>query len=269
MLSIIAPVLFALAVWWGATVLMMRRSLSAPPRCRTSMAVITVLVLPAMAALFWSLDKATVSGAYVGFVGGMALWAWHELSYFLGFVSGPRPQACSPGASIGQRFVMGVKASLYHELAIIFTAAALWALSVGAANQTGLWTFVLFWAMRWSAKLNIFLGVRNLHLEFWPAHLRYLDSYVGKPGRNWLMPLSLAAAGLCFGWLLLSGVGTAASDFERTSALLLATMLGLALMEHVFLVLRVPDAWLWRLATGDPAGAAAPAAVEWRARPES
>ena len=83
----------------------------------------------ALIALLATLQQATPLGAYFGFVGGMALWAWHELSYFLGFVTGPRPAPVKPGAGIGQRFVLGVQASLYHELAIVLTAAVLWWLS--------------------------------------------------------------------------------------------------------------------------------------------
>ncbi len=31
--------------------------------------------------------------------------------------------------------------------------------------------------MNLSARLNLFLGVRNLHAEFLPEHLRYLGSF--------------------------------------------------------------------------------------------
>ena len=50
---------------------------------------------------------------------------------------------------------------VWDELAII---ASTW----GAPNQTGTWTFCLFWAMRQSAKLNFFPGVLNLDEQFIP-----------------------------------------------------------------------------------------------------
>ena len=269
MLQFILPVLFALFVWWAATLLMMKRSLSAPPRCGASMLFITVLALAGLAALLLTLDQPTVAGAYIGFMSGMALWAWHELSYFLGFVTGPRPAACTPGVGMAKRFSLGVQTSLYHELAIVLTAAALWWVSYQAANQVALWTFVLFWAMRWSAKLNIFLGVRNLHAEFWPEHLRYLETYVGKAGNNWLFPVSMTAAAVGLVYLLMQALAPGATGFERSFALLLSTMLGLAVLEHIFLVVPVPDAWLWRLAMQDDDKTPATAPVEWRPRPES
>lgn len=269
MWELLAPVVFALTVWWAATVIMMRRSLSAPPRCTVSLLAISLVAVLGMIALLATLQQATPLGAYFGFAGGMALWAWHELSYFLGFVTGPRPRACEAGAGTGRRFVLGVQASLYHELAIVLTAALLWWLSFDAPNQTGLWTFVLLWAMRWSAKLNIFLGVRNLHQEFWPEHLRYLESYVGKPGNNWLFPLSMGAAVAGLFWLLSIALAASAGAFDRTGALLLATMLALAALEHIFLVLPVPDAWLWRLALEQPAEEPQTPPVEWRTRPGS
>ena len=52
----------------------------------------------------------------------------------------------------------------------------MFALTRDGANQVGLWTFVILWAMRQSAKLNVFLGVRNLSEEFLPEHLRYLET---------------------------------------------------------------------------------------------
>ena len=64
---------------------------------------------------------------------------------------------------------------LYHELALIVLASWWWPRRPGRANRVGLWTFMVLWVMRHSAKLNIFLGVRNLGENFLPPHLAYLQ----------------------------------------------------------------------------------------------
>ena len=72
---------------------------------------------------------------------------------------------------------------LYHELAIVATALAVVAVTWGGANQVGTWTFLLLWAMRLSAKLNVFLGVPNLTEQFLPEHLRLSRELLRASGR--------------------------------------------------------------------------------------
>jgi putative photosynthetic complex assembly protein 2 len=100
--------------------------------------------------------------------------------------------------------------------------------------------------MRVSAKVNLFLGVRNLSLEFLPAHLSYLGSYFRKRRFNGLMPWSLRAGGVCAAWLV--DAAAAAAPGQRTALLLLASLLALALLEHLMMVLPLQPAALWRWA---------------------
>lgn len=225
---------------------MLYRSTRAQPRCRVTLAWISLAGVAGFAGLILTRDLTSPAGAYLAFLSGLSLWAWHEMSYFLGFITGPRPLACPPGQKPMGRFVYGVKASLYHELAIVATAVLILIINYNAANPFGTWTFILLWWMRWSAKLNIFLGVRNLHREFWPAHLQYLGSYVREAKMNGLFPVSMIVACAVLGWILVQALEAGNNDFERTGMMLLATLLSLAVLEHIFLVLRVPDAILWR-----------------------
>ena len=144
-------------------------------------------------------------------------------------VTGPRPRACPAGASGSERFVLGVKASLWHELAIVATAALLAWLTWGAANTTALITFVVLWLMRWSAKLNIFLGVRNLHQEFWPDHLSYLGSYVGRRAANALFPLSMLAVG----WTTVVLVVAEYSPDPTTYSIVAGILFGLLVLAFI------------------------------------
>lgn len=240
------PIVFAVLAWWLSTVVIIYRAGKPRRSFAATLAGATAVLAIGIYAILVSRDDASVSGAYLAFLGGLAIWGWHEVSYLFGFISGPRPEACPPGCTGWQRFVLGVKACLYHELAVIATAGALALVLWQADNRVGLWTFVILWLMRWSAKLNIFLGVRNLHEEFWPEHLSYLKSFVSRRPMNELFPVSVLLATIGVGVLAFSAV-TAGDDMAtRAGATLLATLLSLATVEHWLLVLRVNDDALWR-----------------------
>lgn len=243
------PVVVAIVLWWLTTVAALYRIGLPRSTYRYTLAGASVLALIGLAVVVYSLSETSVMSAYLAFAGALAIWSWHELSYYLGYVSGPSPVTCPEGCSTWERFVFGVKASLYHELAIVLTAVALWALSWQAANTIALSTFCILWVMRWSAKMNIFLGARNVHMEFLPHHLQYLASFMTERRMNLLFPFSVVAT-LGVLWLIVSSaLAPTASSFVLTGNLLLAVLLVLALLEHIALMLKIPDAVLWRLGT--------------------
>jgi len=201
---------------------------------------LALLALPAI-----SRDHSAL-GALLGFLCGLCIWAALEMSYLMGFVTGPRQAPCPPDASFVQRFRLGLQTSLYHELLVL--AAML--LSVGlssGANRVAAATCVALGLMRWSAKLNLFLGVRNYNQDWLPKHLAYLDSYTRRARLNPLFPFSvIIASGLAIAMLL---QGLAASDpFQRSSQLLISALLSLAALEHWFLILPFRESALWRWA---------------------
>ena len=115
----------------------------------------------------------------------------------------------------------------------------------GAPNQVGTWTFLALWAMRLSAKLNVFLGVLNLGEAFLPAHLTYLLSFMARRRMNWLMPFSLAGGSLAVAWLAAQALAPGVAACQRTGLILLITMLALGVLEHAMLVLPLPFTTLW------------------------
>ena len=241
------PIAFAVLAWWTSTVLVMYRA--GLPR-RTFVATLagaTIAMLVGLAAFWWSRGNTSAVGAYVAFVSALAIWAWHEVSYLFGFVTGPQPEACPEGVGHWRRFVLGVRACAYHELAIIGTAALLAAASWNAPNKVALWAFCIFWLMRWSVKLNIFLGVRNLHSEYWPEHLAYLKSFVRQRRMNELFPFSMTMALAFFVAFVVTAAGAVDEPVTQLGATLLATLLGLAIIEHGLLVVNIDDSALWRL----------------------
>ena len=81
----------------------------------------------------------------------------------------------------------GLRRASTTSLPFLACAAFITWMNWHAANQFGTWTFLSLWGMRLSAKLNVFLGVRNLGEKFLPAHISYLTSYMRRRPMNWLV----------------------------------------------------------------------------------
>jgi putative photosynthetic complex assembly protein 2 len=126
-------------------------------------------------------------------------------------------------------------------------------LSAGGPNKVAAATCVSLWLMRWSAKLNLFLGVRNYNSDWFPDHLQYLDSYTRRAPMNLLFPLSVTA-GTTAAVLLLASAMATTDPFLRAADLLVSALLSLAVLEHWFLVYPFGESALWRWALPDNAG---------------
>jgi putative photosynthetic complex assembly protein 2 len=262
------PAAYGLFVWWFSTGLIIFLDNLPPRTFRWSMLGGTAVLVMALARLAASSHVATPAGAYAAFTYAVLIWGWQEMSFFMGVITGPRRHGCPRGCGGWRHFLHGIEACLYHELAIIATAVVVVWLTRGAPNQVGTWTFMLLWGMRQSAKLNFFLGVRNLSEEFLPAHLSFLKSFLRRRPMNALMPFSIAGGtGLTF-WLVQRAMAPGITAFHATGLTFLITMLALAVIEHWFLVLPLPFAriWHWALRTGRPAPTNAP---EPHGEPES
>jgi putative photosynthetic complex assembly protein 2 len=245
MAAYLYPALFALLVWWASTGLVL--FLDGLPRTSfpRSLAGTTLVAAAAVVGVLATRDDASVRGAYVAFGCGLLVWGWHEMSFLTGYVTGPRKIGCPRGCRGWPHFVHATEAVLYHELAVLATAAALVALTWTAANPVAATTFLLLWLMRLSAKLNLFLGVRNPGIEFLPPHLRYLESFFRRRPINRLFPASLAATAGLLVWLTGSAAAAPAGGFEATGFSLLAALVALGVLEHCFLVWPWPVTRLW------------------------
>lgn len=246
------PVLFALFVWWFSTGLIIYLDNLPRGTHRWSMAAATAVLAGCLACLRAASADGGLSGAYAGFTCGVLIWGWHEMSFFTGFVTGPAPVPCPPGCTGWPRFRRAVAACAWHELAIALTAALVVAITWGAVNQVGTWTFLLLWAMRQSSKFNVFLGVRNLSEEFVPEHLAFIRSFLRQRPMNLLFPVSVTA-GTVAAWTTAARAAASGADpFAATGATFLATLLVLGVAEHWFLVLPVNFAalWSWSLRAG-------------------
>lgn len=248
LLSVALPVLFAVFVWWFSTGIVLL--LDGLPRTtfRWSHLLSTLLGLGAFVGLAHTAPQTTTAGAFCAFTCALLLWGWHELSFLTGWVTGPRQHAADAGAQGWQRFVQAVQAILWHELAILASGLLVVAITWDAPNQVGTQTFAVLWVMRISAKLNVFLGVRNLSIELLPAHLAYLASFFRKRAMNLLFPVSVSASTVVAVWMVNEALSSPAGSARATGLLLVATLLGLAILEHWLLVLPLQATALWQWA---------------------
>ncbi|MEN3792985.1 putative photosynthetic complex assembly protein PuhE [Fulvimarina sp. MAC3] len=245
MIEYVLPALFALVVWWASTVAIIWLDGLPQKTFKYSMIGATVVFALSLWGLEWSSHDTSVTGAYYAFTFGLLAWGWQEMSFYMGYVTGPRKQPCPENCRGWPHFVHAVQTSLWHELAIIAAAVVVVSLTWGAPNQIGMWTFMVLWWMHQSAKLNVFFGVRNLNEEFLPEHLEFLKGFLNKRSMNLLFPFSVTISTiitvLLFAWAFADG----ASQFEMAGYTFLGVLMALAILEHWMLVLPMPSGAIW------------------------
>ncbi len=237
----------ALLSWWLSTGVILY--LNHLPRAthRWSMGVASALMLFCLFQLPGISADQSRMGAAMGFFLALLIWGWLEMSYLMGFITGPRSEPCPEGVTGWKRFHLAVQTSIYHELAVVLAMAVVTAISWGAPNQVATWTFMVLWLMRWSAKLNLFLGVVNYNQDWFPKHLQYLGSYTRQRSMNLLFPLSVTLGTVIASALITVGLQSA-DILARSGYILVGTLLSLAVLEHWFLMLPLRDSALWRWA---------------------
>jgi putative photosynthetic complex assembly protein 2 len=249
MLGFAIPALYTLFAWWfctGAILFLVRR-----PKARHGLMLLVASFFFAAALWIISATREDVSafGAYAGFTCSIAIWGWQEMAFLMGFITGTSHEACPAGAVGGTRFVRATQSIIYHELALFATLAALFALTWHSPNQSALWTFVVLWIMRLSAKLNLFLGVRNRSEDLLPDHLRHLETFFSKKPVNPLFPVSIALSlgAAVIGWSEVIARGASTVDSMRLN--FICTMLSLAILEHLLMVVPWNPSRVWSWAT--------------------
>ena len=241
--------LITIFIWWFSTGTIMFAVRAADRSGGDAHWMTTVLGLPLLAAgavsVWFSLNMPTIPGVYAGFLGALAIWGWIELAFLTGVITGPERQPCPPGLSGSARFARAFGTVAYHELLLATAMTGLTIAAAGADNQTAVWTFLILFAARILAKLNLYFGVPRINMEFIPARLTHLKTYFRRGPITAAFPLAitlLSFAVACFAERLISST-TQAREMEFT---LLTALAALALLEHWLMVLPLPDAKLWR-----------------------
>lgn len=245
-LDILAAAAFTVFAWWFCTGVIFY--LDGLPK-RTywlSLASATVVATCAFIGLITASRFATPAGAYAAFSCTLLVWGWQEMLFLMGALAGSSREPCPLGVSEATRFRLATRAVLHHELALLGGGLLLLMMTWGAPNQVGAATYFSLWLMRLSAKLNLFVGVRNTYAHLLPEHLAYLGSFFRQrqtTSRFFVLSSGLATLLTIAAWSFVSSATNTA--FARTGASLVATLLTLAVVEHLFLVLPIPMEKLW------------------------
>ncbi len=244
-MTYLAPLLFAIFVWWASTGLIIYLDGRPQRTFKWTLLGATLLAVLGFVGLRASSAVASTASAYCAFTCALLVWAWQEVAFLLGVVTGPRRIDCPPDATGWRRTRLAFQTVAHHELALLLLGAGVVAVTWRMPNATGLWTFAILWAMRQSAKLNVFLGVRNFSEEFLPQHLRYLQTYFRRARMNWLFPVVVTISTWIAVRLWQGALAAEGDAFTATSLTFAASLLSLAILEHLFLVLPVPSTAMW------------------------
>jgi len=241
--------LAALFIWWfstGAILIVVRH---AEHRGRLAHLRATLMALPLLGGGVWLFEITrhveSVGASYLAFLSAIAIWGWVELAFLTGVVAGPNTTHCHRDARGWERFLRAYGTIAYHETLLVLILFGMLVTSHAAPNTVGLWTFVVLFFARISAKLNLFLGVPKINVEFLPTPLAHVPSHFRISRLNWLFPFSVSAltfAVYCWAERLYS----VAAPHEVVGFALLSSITALALLEHWLMVLPLPDEKLWR-----------------------
>lgn len=242
----VTAALIAIFLWWlttGAILFAVTRLASHRLALGTASAG---LLAAGLVVLHLTAADVTTSGALMSFLAALATWGAVEISFLGGLITGPN-RAELPAQFTGlRRFWSATRVVLWHELFILALGFLLIIAFAQGPNQIGLLTYGILWLMRLSAKLNLYLGVRNTGERLLPAHLRYMSSYFAHRPMNLLFPFSITLGTIMSAWLFHKAFAAGADAHQAMGFMLVATLASLAVIEHWFLMLPLPIEALWR-----------------------
>ena len=241
--------LIALFVWWFATGAILMVVKHADRRGLRARKIAVLAGLPLIVAGVWafqsSLTDTSIWGAYKGFLGSLGIWGWIELAFLAGIITGPITKPLPDGVGELERFLRAWGTVAFHEFLLVGALILVLIDGWTAPNTFGMWTFVILYVARISAKLNLYFGVPKINTEFLPTALTHLPSHFRIRRLNWLFPISVTALTFAVAcWL--ERLHVAASPGEAVGFALLTAITALALLEHWLMVLPLPDERLWR-----------------------
>ena len=239
----LGAVLFAVFSWWLGTGAILWLVRLPTQTFRWSMFSLSFLLGLSLWAASLSMRNHSIDNAYLGFVSVIAMWSWHEMAFLTGWLAGPRRAPLQAGLGLSRRFGQSVMVLLYHEMALLLNFGVLLALQQDQPNHVALCTFALLWCMRLSAKLNLFFGVPRVGAQYLPVHLTYLASYFKTGSPSVFFYLSMLLSISVWSWLVWQV--RSGDVLISTGWVLLCALLGLAIIEHLLMVLAWPLQRLW------------------------
>jgi putative photosynthetic complex assembly protein 2 len=247
-IDVVWACVFTAMCWWFGTGVILWLDRLPPASFRWSLLGWTMLLILSFKGVYESMREVSVANAYLAFGSVILMWGWHELAFLTGWITGPRKVALTENAQGWQRFKESVQVMLHHELALLINFGILWLMQVDQPNHVALCTYALLWFMRLSAKLNLFFGVPQNGAQYLPPHLVYLASYFRTRLITPWFVISISAAIGTWCWLVWQAQQGAMAI--TTGWVMLATLLGLAIVEHLIMIFPLPLERLWGWAMG-------------------
>lgn len=250
--SVWTAALVALFVWWlstGAILMLVRRADMLGDGAHFRATMLTLPLFFGGWVLHWQmLADASVLGAYGGFAAAIAIWGWLEMAFLCGVITGPDSRVAPRDAPPPERFLRAWGAIAHGEICLALSLIALIVSSSGAANHAAMWTFAILYMARVSAKLNLFLGVPVINIEFLPRPMVHLASHFRQARMNLFFPVGVTLLTFAFACWLERIWASAPGSAEAVKFALLASLTALAILEHWAMVVPLQEARLWRWA---------------------
>jgi putative photosynthetic complex assembly protein 2 len=248
--------LFVLFVWWFSTGAILWAVKRADRMGESAHLVTTIRGLPLIILGWWGLVQTSgsdsIAATYGAFLSALAIWGWIELAFLCGVITGPNMRVCPPGVPPWERFTRAWGTIAYSELVLVLNLVIIMAVCWEAINPFGMWTFIILFLARISAKLNVYFGVPNINFEFLPHPMLHLASHFRVGPMNWFFPIGISSLTLALGFWLERAHSQPDGSATLVGFTLLAALTALALVEHWVMVLPIPDAKLWRWMVSKP-----------------
>jgi len=237
--------LIAIFLWWVTTGAILFAVTTLAQQRFALTAAAGVLLCGGLFTLHLSAEDVSTAGAYLSFLAALATWGAVEISFLGGLITGPNRKALPSELTGLPRFWSATRVVLWHEIFILALGFLLIVAFAQGPNHIGLMTYGILWLMRLSAKLNLYLGVRNTGEAMLPEHLRYMSSYFAYRPMNLLFPFSITLGTLLSAWLFHKAFADGADAHQAVGFMLIATIASLAVIEHWFLMLPLSIEKLW------------------------
>lgn len=232
-MMLFAAIAFVVVMWSASTAVIFYLDSLAPSTFKYSLAAATFVLACCGLAIWLLVGADSIFAIATSFAAAMLAWGWTEMSLYMGLITGPRKTRCAEGCSGVGHFGHAVSANLWHEIIVIAFALAIYL----SGNATALWCFVMLWLMHLSARLNVFLGARNVSADFVPDHMDVLKGFLRQRNMNPLFPISC---------IVLVGVLFYLAALPQTLEINMAsTLVVIGLLEHILLMLPLPTEKLW------------------------
>jgi putative photosynthetic complex assembly protein 2 len=244
MTLILGTAVLAILAWWGSTGLIVLAVRQFDRHHGLVLVGSAMLAALGLAVVLLSADLSSEIGAFTAFAGALMIWAFFEMAFLLGWITGPRREPCPAFCTPRERFRLACLTVIHHEVALAAALVVLAMLLSAAPNPMALTTFALLWVMRLAAKFMLFLGARHSLSDMMPSRLLYLQSYFRTDRTTLLFPVVLVSGVIAFGFIA-HALTSETDPFLVVSLSLSATFVALGLTELLLLNIPLRDSALW------------------------